>query len=384
MGNRSGYWVNNLSGDAEYKSFSPAPLPPVPPIRLDERDICLLGEANRRLSHLNTLVTSIPDMNLFISMYVRKEALVSSQIEGTQCTLDDVFAGELEKNANQDVTEVINYIRATEYAVKRMETLPLCNRFIRELHRILMKGTRGEEKDPGEFRRSQNWIGGTGCTLKNARYVPPNPEDMKAAISDLEKFMNEDDSLDPLIQAALIHYQFETIHPFLDGNGRVGRMMIPLFLMDKKVLSAPILHLSCYLKINRVEYYDRISEVRRKGDYEQWIRFFLNAISETSSESIETIGELRTLHQSDINRIRSLYPKQNDPILTLFMYLEKNPIIETGKTAEKLNISYNTAAKLIQKLVDMDILTLSGKSGRTKLFSYYRYLEILRKDTELN
>ena len=258
MQNRSGSFVTNLSGDAEYRSFRPAPLPPSPPVELDNEATSLLIEANRKVALLDGLSSRIPNMDLFVAMYVRKEALVSSQIEGTQCTLDDVLDPNIETNINGDVSDVVNYIKAAEYAVNRLNTLPLCNRLIKETHSVLLSGVRGSEKTPGEFRYSQNWIGGQGSTLKNARYIPPNPQDMKDAMSDLEKYLNAEDSLDPLIKAALIHYQFETIHPFLDGNGRVGRLLITLFLMETHILSTPSLYISCYLKSNRIEYYDRM------------------------------------------------------------------------------------------------------------------------------
>lgn len=213
---RAGEYVKNLSGEAEYKSFCPAPLPPL--LEMDADMITALIGATKALATLDTLSANIPNMSLFISMYVRKEALLSSQIEGTQATLEDVLDPLVEQNANQNVSDVINYIKATEFALNRLETLPLCNRLIKETHAVLMEGVRGQEKSPGEFRISQNWIGAAGSTLKNARYIPPRPEDMQKAMSDLEKYIHSDDTLDILIQAALLHYQFETIHPFLDGN----------------------------------------------------------------------------------------------------------------------------------------------------------------------
>ena len=273
MNNRAGCLVTNLSGEMAYQSFRPNPLPPEPPIEMSNELIAKLIDANRRLATLDGLSSRIPNMDLFVSMYVRKEALLSSQIEGTQCTLDDILNPFAEENTNLNVSDVVNYIRAEEYAINRLQTLPLCNRLIKETHAVLMEGVRGQEKNPGEFRYSQNWIGGQGSTLRNARYIPPNPEDMVDAMSDLEKYMNGEDSLDPLIQAALIHYQFETTHPFLDGNGRVGRLLITLFLMEKKILSAPSLYISYFLKMNRVEYYDRMTQVRKTGDYEQWVLF---------------------------------------------------------------------------------------------------------------
>lgn len=234
MNNRAGSWKTNLSGEAAYKSFVPTPLPPVPTIELTDEIINLLVKASSQLATLESIATRIPNVELFVSMYVRKEALMSSQIEGTQATLEDVLDPLIEANTNRNVADVVNYIKATEFAIHRLKTLPLCNRLIKETHAVLMENVRGQEKNPGEFRYSQNWIGGQGSTLKNARYIPPSPEDMIEAMSDLEKYINSDDEMNPLIRAALIHYQFETIHPFLDGNGRIYRLLITLFLMEKK------------------------------------------------------------------------------------------------------------------------------------------------------
>ncbi len=278
MNDRAGVFKRNLSGEAAYTSFAPSPLPPDPPIELDEAMVNTLVRANKQLALLDGIASRIPSVDLFISMYVRKEALMSSQIEGTQATLEDVLDPLIDENANRNVADVINYIKATEFAIKRLSELPLCNRLIRETHAVLMEGVRGQEKTPGAFRHSQNWIGAQGCTLKNARYIPPTPEDMTSAMADLEKYMNMDDGLNVLIRAGLIHYQFESIHPFLDGNGRVGRLLITLFLLERGVLKTPALYISYFLKKNRVEYYERMTEVRRTGDYEQWIQFFLEAI----------------------------------------------------------------------------------------------------------
>lgn len=382
MENRSGKLVDNLSGDLSYKSFKPAPLPPNPPIETNDQILKALLEANKKIAYLDGLSSKIPSINLFISMYVRKEALLSSQIEGTQCTLDDILDPLLEENENRDVSEVVNYIKATEFAVKRLETLPLCNRLIKETHAVLLSDACGNEKNPGEFRTSQNWIGGQGCTLKNARYIPPNPSDMLEAMSDLEKFMNYDETLDPLIQAALIHYQFETIHPFLDGNGRVGRLIITLFLMEKKIISTPILYISYYLKLNRIEYYDRMTQVRRSGNYEQWIEFFLSAFVASADDAIDTINKLLKLHDENYQKIISSFSKRQIPnILKLFEYLERNPIIDINKTANSLAISYNTASSVIDSLLKIGILVKNPKLGRGQTFSYGDYLQILRKDT---
>lgn len=381
MKNRAGTYVINLSGDMSYQSFKPAPLPPVPPLTLNNEIVFKLVEASKNLTLLDALASFVPNINLLVSMYVRKEALLSSQIEGTQCTLDDIFDPLIEENTNQNVSDVVNYIKATEYALDRLNTLPLCNRLIKEAHRILMEGVRGQEKSPGEFRYSQNWIGGQNSSIKTARYIPPNVLDMQEAMSDLEKYINNDDSLDPLIQAALIHYQFETIHPFLDGNGRIGRLLITLFLIDKKVISCPALYISYFLKINRIEYYDRMSQVRKTGDYEQWVLFFLQALADSSSDAIDTIDKLTKLHNRNINLLDDISPRQKTNVLKVFNYLEKNPIIDIQKTANALNLSYNTVAKAILLLIDKGILIQSAKSGKARIYSYFDYLDILRKDT---
>ena len=245
--NRAGELVSNLSGEAAYKSFKPSALPPE--LNIDGDMVKKLVEANKDLSRLDTAAKLIPNAELFISMYVRKEALISSQIEGTQCTLDDVLDPELDTNANLDVTDVVNYVKACSYAIERSEKLPLCKRFLREIHEQLLSEVRGQEKNPGEFRRSQNWIGAANCSLKEARFIPPNVDDMNQAMDELELYMNKSDDYDPLIRIALIHYQFETIHPFLDGNGRVGRLLILLYLMQEGLISKPIIYISYFLNL---------------------------------------------------------------------------------------------------------------------------------------
>ena len=381
MNNRAGCFITNLSGEMAYQSFRPNPLPPEPPIEMSNEMIAKLVDANRKLATLDGLSSRIPNMDLFVSMYVRKEALLSSQIEGTQCTLDDILNPFAEENTNLNVSDVVNYIRAEEFAIDRLQTLPLCNRLIKETHAVLMEGVRGQEKNPGEFRYSQNWIGGQGSTLRNARYIPPNPEDMINAMSDLEKYMNGEDSLDPLIQAALIHYQFETTHPFLDGNGRVGRLLITLFLMEKKILSTPSVYISYFLKMNRIEYYDRMTQVRKTGDYEQWILFFLQALSDSAEDAIQTIDELTKIHNRNVQKFNSMTKRQQTNAMNFLIYLEKNPIIDIQKTAAALNLSYNTVAKSVALFVDNGILQQTEKSGRSKIYSYVDYLAVLRKGT---
>ncbi len=381
MNNRAGKAVQNLIGEFAYSSFYPQPLPPNPSIEIDEEMRELLIDAHKKLALLDGLSDRIPNKDLFISMYVRKEALVSSQIEGTQCTLDDILNPEIDENANADVSDVVNYVRAINYAIERLNDLPLCSRLIRETHMVLMNSVRGGDKTPGEFRTSQNWIGGAGSTLKNARYIPPNPQDMMECMSDFEKFMNKEDGMDPLIKAALLHYQFETIHPFLDGNGRVGRLLITLYLIGANVISSPVLYLSCYLKSNRIEYYDRMSEVRRSGNYEQWIKFFLRGAAETAEDATETIDSLNALHQKNEAKLADVPTRSRENMMRLLSYIERNPIIERVKTAAALGLSRNGAANYIAILCNKDILKYSAKSGKALIFSYEEYLDILRKNT---
>lgn len=378
--NRAGRLRSNLGGDAEYKSFIPTQLPPNPAIDFDDDMLRLLVDGNKELSILESISKFIPNINVFVAMYVRKEALMSSQIEGTQATLEDILDPALDENVNRDVAEVLNYIQATEYAIKRMKDFPLSNRLIKETHAVLMQGIRGQEWTPGEFRNSQNWIGGRGSTLKTARFIPPNPKDMVTAIADLEKYMHQEDDLDVLIRAALIHYQFETIHPFLDGNGRIGRLLIILYLIDQKVLSTPALYVSYFLKRNRVEYYDRLSEVRRKGNYEQWVKFFLLAIFEAAKDAVDITKKLADLHDSNIAMIKNLGRASNSTRI-VFEYLEANPIIEIRRTADALGLAYNTVLFAVERLTVLGILKETSGLSRNRVFAYEAYLDLLRQGT---
>ena len=377
MNERAGKLVKNLSGEMTYYSFRPCALPPVPDIEIDSEMQQLLIEAHRKISVLDGLSDRIPNHDLFISMYVRKEALVSSQIEGTQCTIDDIFDPSIDENVNADVSDVVNYVRAINYAVERMKGFPLCNRLIRDTHAVLMKSVRGSDKTPGEFRRSQNWIGGAGSTLKNARYIPPNYKDMLKSMNYLERFINREDNMDPIIKSALIHYQFESIHPFLDGNGRIGRLLITLFLMKEGILSSPVLYLSCYLKANRSEYYDRLSDIRNNGSFEQWIKFFLKGVAETAQDATAAIDKLNALH----NKNEALLP--NARIKNFLAHLESNPIITIPIAAECLQCSRNTMANYVKFMCEKGILKPSSKTGKTVIYSYDSYLSILREGTTL-
>ena len=380
MENKAGKYRKNLSGELEYYSFVPTELPLKTKINIDSEMLNILIKANKSIAILESVSKDIPNINLFIVMYIRKEALLSSQIEGTQATLEDVFDPLIDKNINQDIKDVVNYIKASEYAIDRLKTLPLCTRLLNETHAILLHGVRGENKNAGEFRRSQNWIGGSNSTIKDASYIPPNPEDMQIAFSNLEKYINEDDELDNLIKIALIHYQFETIHPYLDGNGRIGRILIILYLIEKKVLSTPSLYISYYLKKNRVEYYDRLTEVRNKGNYEQWIKFFLKAIDESARDATDTIAQLTKLREKNINIIKKMERISKNAI-KIYLFLESNPIIDIGKTAKALNLSFYTVSSIIEKFINNGILKKLENIKRNRIFIYKDYLDILRKGT---
>lgn len=383
---RAGTSKKQLSGDMAYFSFCPSELPPNPPIEVDHDMTAKLIKAHKVLAILDDRATNMPNIDLFISMYVQKEALLSSQIEGTQATLEDIFNPNIDENINADVDDVVNYIKATKYAIKRLETLPLCNRLLLETHKVLLSGVRGKEKNPGEFRQSQNWIGGAGSTIKTARYIPPDVLSMKESLSALEKYMNAEDELDDLIKIALIHYQFESIHPFLDGNGRIGRLLIVLYLLDKKIIKTPSLYLSFYLKEHRIEYYDRMSAIRETGDYEQWIKFFLEGIYVSGESAIETANELISLRNKNTRRLEEeKYTKRTfETMMKVFHYLESHPIIEIGKTAEDLSMAYNTASSAIDRFEKLGILDLVKKQGRNKIYSYKAYIDILRNGTEVS
>lgn len=374
--NRAGKYITALENIASYKAYRPNPLPPFPEIEMDNEMISLLSKAHNYLGKLDMTSELIPDMNLFLSAYVRKEALLSSQIEGTQATLEDVLNPDVNVAVNLEVIDVVNYVNALNYAINRMKVLPICNRLLCDTHNVLMQGVRGQDKNPGEFRRSQNWIGSSNSNLQSARYIPPTVEDMQNAMSDLEKFINEY-NMDILLKTALVHYQFETIHPFLDGNGRIGRMLITLMLLDNKILSKPVLYLSLYLKSNRIEYYDRLSEVRIKGNYEQWIKFFLSGIIETCDDSIKTIESINSLIKSDEEKL----VKKTDTISKVFNYIKEHPIISIGGAASSLGLSYNGVGGAVKKMVEVGILSETTTKARDRIFEYTNYINILKSGT---
>ena len=278
---------------SDYDCFVPKSLLEVE-IKIDDELIDLLSNANRLLGILDGMATSLPDRDLFIAMYVEKEAVVSSQIEGTQASLSDVLQKQSSEK-RKDIEEIVNYVHSLNYGIELMNRLPISIRYLKEIHKELLKGVRGENKNPGELRHSQNWIGPMGCTLSNATFVPPTVDLMQEALNDLELYMNDADNLSSLIKIALIHYQFETIHPFLDGNGRLGRLLITLWLKYTKYLQYPLLYLSLFFKQNRTEYYSLLMDVRFKGKYEEWIKFFLKGIIEISLDAIDTINKINKI-----------------------------------------------------------------------------------------
>ncbi|TAK67226.1 MAG: Fic family protein, partial [Dehalococcoidia bacterium] len=295
---RAGRYVQQPTG---YKAFVPAPLPPDPPIDVDSAIVRLLSEANLAVGRLDGAAQTLPDPDLFVAMYVRQEAVLSSQIEGTQSTLDDVLAFELDaagsRGLPQDVSEVVNYVHAMNYGLNRLASLPLSLRLIREIHGELLHEGRGSERSPGEFRQSQNWIGPANTPLNRALFVPPPVTEMNDALDNFERFLHERGDLPVLIHCGIAHAQFETIHPFLDGNGRVGRLLITFQLCHENVLQRPLLYLSNFLKRNRVEYYDRLMAVRTAGDWEGWLRFFLRGVAETAEEATLTARSIVSLRE---------------------------------------------------------------------------------------
>lgn len=379
--NRSGTYQTQLTG---YKAFIPADLPPYPPIDQSERRLAEeLSSATKLITKLNDKANSLPNIDLFVGSYVQKEALISAQIEGTQATLEDIFDyGSKEKTEKvNDIAEVINYIKAMNYGLKRLDTLPMSLRLLKELHEILLHGARGKDKTPGEFRTTQNWIGRPGCTLKTASFIPPPPQDAKHALSELEKYMHHDKTLPQLINAALIHYQFETIHPFLDGNGRLGRLLITFYLSWKGLLKKPLLYLSYFFKKNRQEYFDRLSMVRKTGNYEQWISFFLQGIIETATSALETSKKILELKDKYTNQL--LKQDVSSKAVLLLDQLFFTPIISIRIAQEKLQISYPAASTIVHILEDAGILHETTGKKRGRRFAFQEYIDLLSEGTEL-
>lgn len=373
--------VNNGLDDS-YASFCPAPLPPNPPLELSSRMVALLVKATGCIRELDVRAQLTPNIEPFIAMLALKEALMSSQIEGIAVTLEELLDPQREESTNPAVRAVVNNAAANEFALQDLKHEPLSNRLLKATHAVLMQG---EPKTLGEFRTKQNWVGRRGSTPQNALYVPPAPDDMLRAMDDLERYIHGDvydDGLDVLIRAALIHYQFETIHPFIDGNGRMGRLLISLFLHEQKVLSKPALYISCFLKEYRREYYSSLMEVRTAGHFEQWVQFFLLALSDAAEDAIATTKALVALRQQN-QALIAQSGRAAARTLKVFNYLERHPIIEIGKTAEAVGLSYNTVASAVQWLVKQGILVPTTNFRRNRVFVYEAYLGVLRPSTEL-
>lgn len=343
-----------------------------------------LDKAMKALGEIDALAKLLPDISLFLYMYVRKEALVSSQIEGTQSSLSDLLLFENDETPSvpvNDVEEVSNYIAALNHGLERMRKgFPLSVRLIREIHKILLRGGRGSNKDPGSLRRSQNWIG--GIRPGKARYVPPPPEMVEDLMSDLEKFAHdEDQKLPALIKAALIHVQFETIHPFLDGNGRLGRLLITLLLCADGTLALPILYLSLHFKEHRQLYYDLLQDVRLKGEWERWCDFFLDGVADTATQAAQEAKRILALLERDRLRISQI-GKAAPSALKVHDYLQKKPFLSLTKAAPALGLSVPATTNTVMKLVDLGILKEKTGQARNRLFAYTEYLDILTVGTE--
>ena len=350
---------------------------------IDEEFQNLINRAYLLLGRLDGMATTLPDIDLFVSMYVQKEAVISSQIEGTQASLIDVLQKDRKNEKIKDTEEIVNYIKATNYAFKRLEELPLCMRLIKETHSILLSGVRGNEKSPGEFRKSQNWIGYAGCKLNTASFVPPAPGEMEKSLTDLEKYIHEDSFIPNLIKIALIHYQFETIHPFLDGNGRMGRLLIVLFLKERGLIEYPVLYLSYFFKKNRNRYYELLNNVRVKGEFEEWIKFFIKGICEISEDAISSIQKIIELKKADIEKVRNI-PKGNiSNLLLIYDYLLRHPFLETEDIRRLSDLSKPTVNKLLETLIELEILELVEEKKRYKQYVYRKYVDILSEGTTL-
>ena len=377
MENRAGTFISQPSG---YKSFKPKPLPPIPAVSYDSEMIELLSRADRMLGRLDGVTETLPDSELFVAMYVQKEAVLSSQIEGTQASLVDVFDGDQTREKREDIGDIINYVGAMNYGLERLKEFPLSLRLIREIHQVLLSSGRGSKRIPGEFRTTQNWIGAPGCTLREATFVPPSVPDMNEAMGDLELYLHNEDDLPPLIKIALVHAQFETIHPFLDGNGRMGRLLITFWLCQQKILSQPLLYISYFFKKNRQEYYDRLMVVRKTGDWEQWIKFFLRGIAETSEEAISTAKEILALKKV----CEDMIVRSNNNYRQLLDLLFRVPVIDKQEVAESLNVSQPTANRIVEQFCELGILVdQKPDSKRYKRYAFTKYLAILSRGTEL-
>ncbi|MES3010874.1 MAG: Fic family protein [Pseudomonadota bacterium] len=373
---RAGRYIQQSTG---YKAFVPEPLPPLPEIEFDGELRTLLSNADRDIARLDAIAELLPNPDLFVAMYVRHEAVLSSQIEGTQSTLEDVLVSEADaahNDAPKDVEEVINYVRAMNHGMRRLASdFPLSLRLIREIHGELMQKVRGSEKSPGEFRTSQNWIGGNN--LANASFIPPPPHELMNALGAFETFLHQGKTTVPLlIRCGLAHAQFETIHPFLDGNGRVGRLLITLLLCEEQALTRPLLYLSVFLKAHRAEYYDRLTAIRSQGHWEPWLKFFLLGVSVTARAATRTARDIVTLRETHRSAIT-----KNAKALKLLDHLFQQPMVSPNRIAHIVGCTHPTAVKLARDMQDRGWLTEVTGFERNRIYRYQPYLDLFHRET---
>jgi len=349
-----------------YRTFIPNPLPPS--IQLTDNLVNRLSEADRALGTLNGMGETLPNPHLLIVPFTRREAVLSSRIEGTMASLSDLFQFEAGKETAVpgDVREVANYVRALEHGLRRLSELPLSARLVRELHEHLLRGVRGENYTPGEFRTSQNWIGPPGCMLNDATFVPPPADEMPALLSDWERFLHAHSRFPPLIECALMHYQFEVIHPFLDGNGRVGRLLITLYLVARGHLSQPLLYLSAFFETHRDEYYDRLLAVSRRGDWEGWLDFFLRGVAEQSRDAVERSRRILSLQEEYRRRLYAA--KASASAMRLIDVFFQSPVVTIPMAASAIGVTYPGAAWALNKLVAAGMVRELGPFKRGRMF----------------
>ena len=379
---RSGIYVQQQTG---YRAFLPVPLPPMPALRIDSHLQRLLSAADLALGRLDGSIQVLPNPDLFVFMYMRREAVLSSQIEGTQSSLQDLLAAEahiLAPDQPRDVEEVINYVAAMNHGIERLQKLPVSVRLIREIHERLLRGVRGSALTPGELRRSQNWIGPGGCSLAEASFVPPPPHEVAAALGSLEQFLHTDDSLPLLMKIGLAHAQFETIHPFLDGNGRVGRLLITFLLCEKGVLQKPVLYLSYYFKKRRQLYYEWLQATRDTGDWEGWLGFFLQGVAEVSLQATETARRILALRESHRASIAANVGYAAGNGHRVLEHLFARPIVSVNEVRDLIGTTYPAANQLVERLVALEILEEMTGQARNRRFRYTPYIRLFNDDRE--
>lgn len=379
---RAGRYVQQPAG---YRAFIPNPLPPDPTVEISPQMQVLLSQADRALGRLDGSIQTLPNPDLFVFMYVRKEAVLSSQIEGTQSSLQDVLTAEariLDPDRPRDVGEVVNYVSAMNHGLARLRELPVSVRLIREIHGELLRGVRGQHLTPGEIRTSQNWIGPGGCSLREATFVPPPPHEVAGHLGELEKFLHAETPLPTLLLIGLAHAQFETIHPFLDGNGRVGRLLITFLLCEQNILLKPVLYLSHFFKQHRQEYYDQLQSVRDHGTWEDWLLFFLRGVIEVSQQATDTARHILALREAHRASIIANFGRAAGNGQRVLDYLYEYPIVSVKQVQDLIGTTYAAANELVSRLVRDDILAEITGHSRNRRFMYREYIDLFRDDRE--